>query len=82
MPRIEITHETDWSAEYEIDDDGFVSALLHCTVDGEPIPWVHIPLTVDKLLCDAARAAEAQRLRDLPGEIADMKLLERKDGER
>ena len=81
MPRIEITRETDWSAEYEINGDGDVM-LTVVQVEGEPLPWKYLPLTVDKLLIAKARAAEAERLRDLPGEIADMRLQERKDGER
>jgi hypothetical protein len=81
MPRIEITHETDWSAEYIAHEDGDVT-LTCCTVEGEHIPWTMVPRTVDKLLIKAALAEEAQRLRDLPGEVADLKIQERKDGER
>lgn len=79
MPRIAVQPE--WTAEYEIDRDGEV-LLSQVECEGEVQPWKRVPDVVDKLLCDAARAEEAQRLRDLPGEIADQELQERKDGER
>ena len=81
MPRIEITHETDWAADCYVSSGGDVS-LTHITVEGEHIPWTLLPRTVDKLLCDAALAAEAQSRRDLAGEQADLKILRRKEGER
>jgi hypothetical protein len=81
MPRIEITHETDWAAEYVVHEDGDVT-LTDCTVDGEHIPWTLVPRTVDNLLVDAAREAEAQSRRDSAAEQADLKILRRKEGER
>jgi hypothetical protein len=80
MPRIEITHETDWAADYEVDDEGDVT-LTCCTVDGEHIPWTLVPRTVDNLLVDAAREAEAQSRRDAAGEQADLKIMRRKEGD-
>ena len=79
MPRIAIQPE--WTAEYEVGRDGDV-ALLHVECDGERVLWRHVPDCIDRMLCDAARAEEAQRRRDLPGEIADMRIQERKEGER
>ena len=81
MPRIEITYETTWSAECTVGDDGDV-LLTAVMVEGEPLPWTYLPLTVDKLLTAAARAAEAEWLRDAAAAGVDAKLLERKEGER
>ena len=79
--RIEITHETDWSAECTVLDDGDV-VIASVRVEGKAIPLRWLPQTIDRLLCAAAREAEAQNRRDSAAEQADLKILRRKEGER
>lgn len=81
MARIEITHETTWSAECTVGDDGDVM-LTAVNCEGEPLPWKYLPLTVDTLLCAAARAAEDEQMRAAAGAEVDARILERKEGER
>ena len=84
MPRISITiedspHAGEWDCEYEIRRDDVV--LSDITHDGAAVRWVDVPEAVDACLCNAAATAYAEGHRDLAGEIADMKLDQRRDGD-
>jgi len=83
MPRIEITHETTWSAEYTVyPGDGIHVVLTGVAVDGESLRWWGMPDVIENQLIDAARAVEAERMREAAGAEVDAKILERKEGER
>jgi hypothetical protein len=76
MPRIAIQPE--WTAQYEMDRDGDVK-LGQIECDGEALAWDVVPECIDRMLCAAARAAEAERMREAAGVEVDARLLERKE---
>jgi len=78
MPRIAIQPE--WTAEYRVVRDDLEIDDVEC--DGVGVPWREVPEVIETLLYKAAEQEEAERNADAVDAAADMRLQERKDGER
>jgi len=78
MPRIAIQPE--WTAEYRVVRDDLEIDDVEC--DGVGVPWREVPEVIETLLYKAAEQEEAERNADAADAAADIRIQERKDGER
>ena len=78
MPRITIQPE--WTAEYRVVRDDLEIDDVEC--DGVGVPWREVPEVIETLLYKAAEQEEAERNADAADAAADIRIQERKDGER
>ena len=78
MPRIAIQPE--WTAEYRVNHDDIEIDNVEC--DGQFVPWREVPEVIETLLYKAAEQEEAERNADAADAAADIRIQERKDGER
>jgi len=78
MPRIAIQPE--WTAEYRVVHDDIEIDDVEC--DGVGVPWREVPEAIETLLYSAAEREEAERSADAADAYVDMRIQERKDGER